>query len=91
MRDQRLKFYNHRYWQRIRKFQLLKEPLCRLCADQGRQTPANTCDHIDPLWETWNEFIRGPFQSLCSQCHNDKTLDDIPKLKKKEKLKLRFF
>ena len=90
-RAQRIKFYNKGAWQRIRKFQLDIEPLCRLCAKQGKQTPANTCDHIDPTWETWNEFIKGPFQSLCKPCHDDKTIEDISKMIRKEKLKPKFF
>ena len=91
-RAQRIKFYSHSIWPKIRKFQLAKEPLCRLCADQGRMTVATVCDHIDPDWEGWNGFIKGPFQSLCRQCHDDKTACvDVPKMIKKNKLKLEFF
>lgn len=50
---------------------------------------ANTCDHISPLWESWEDFIAGPFQSLCGPCHREKTeCDDMPKLLKADKLKL---
>ena len=91
-RAQRIKFYRHSIWPKIRKIQLSKEPLCRICRDQGSLTVATVADHIDPTWETWNEFIRWPFQSLCRDCHDAKTRDDdIPKLLKRDKLKERFF
>ena len=76
---------------RIRKIQLKKSPLCEMCQKEGRLTPANTCDHIDPTWESWQDFCRGPFQSLCGPCHKEKTEDDLPKLRKASKLKQEVF
>lgn len=88
----RQSFYAHRLWPRIRKIQLDKEPLCQICSKNGKQSVAEVCDHIDPTWETFQDFIKGPFQSLCKPCHADKTAcDDIPKMIKKERLKERFF
>ena len=88
-RTHRQGFYSHRAWRRIRAIQLRKAPLCEICQKQGKLTPANTCDHIDPTWETWEEFIKGPFQSLCGLCHKEKTETvDLPKLKKADKLRL---
>ena len=86
----RNRYYKHRVWRRIRKIQLSKQPLCALCEKRGIQSVANTADHIDPLWESWNEFISGPFQSLCQKCHKEKTeCEDLPKLIRKEKFEIR--
>ena len=87
-RIERRKFYQSRIWKRIRAVQLKKASLCQHCLNTGRLTPANTCDHIDPTWETLEEFIKGPFQSLCDSCHRDKTADDLSKLIKAERTKL---
>ena len=87
-REKRHKFYYHRVWRRIRKIQLRKHALCELCLKEGRQTVANTCDHIDPTWESWNQFISGPFQSLCGACHREKSYEDLSKIKKHNMLKL---
>src|SRR5262249_53706994 len=35
-------------WQRRRAHQLLVEPLCRLCLEAGRVTPATVADHVEP-------------------------------------------
>ena len=87
-RAHRSKFYKKYAWIKIRKSQLRKHALCELCIKEGRQTVANTCDHIDPTWETWEEFIKGPFQSLCETCHREKSYEDVSKLIKKERLKI---
>ena len=88
-RAERRKFYQHRAWKRIRAVQLKKASLCEMCLKAGKLTPANTCDHIDPTWETWEEFTKGPFQSLCGPCHREKTgFEDLPKLMKAERTKL---
>ena len=88
-RTHRQSFYQHRAWRRIRAIQLRRAPLCENCQKQGKLSPANTCDHIDPTWESWEDFIKGPFQSLCPECHKDKTeFEDMPKLRKQDKLKV---
>ena len=35
-------------WQRRRAHQLMIEPLCRLCLEAGRVTPATVADHVEP-------------------------------------------
>ena len=87
-RKSRQKFYDHKVWRRIRKAQLKKHALCEICLKEGRQTVATVCDHINPLWESWKEFIAGPFQSLCKECHKHKTHDDLSKLKKQDMLRI---
>ena len=87
-RAERSKFYKKGVWVRIRKIQLRKHALCEICLTTGRQTVATVCDHIDPCWDTFQEFLKGPFQSLCKQCHKHKTQDDLSKLKKKDMLRM---
>jgi hypothetical protein len=61
--------YDLARWQRRRRAQLQAQPLCQLCLQRGKTTPATTCDHITP-WKTWNEFWTSPVQSLCKACHD---------------------
>jgi 5-methylcytosine-specific restriction protein A len=63
--------YKTASWQRLRSQRLLLEPLCRLCAHQGRVRAATVVDHIVPhkgdavlFWDRHN------LQSLCKPCHD---------------------
>ena len=58
-------------WRAIRAEQLGNEPLCRLCAERDRVTPANVVDHIDG-----NPRNNDPsnLQSLCRPCHSRVTV-----------------
>ena len=90
-REIRQKFYKTKQWRRLRAVQLRKAPLCEGCLKKRpkRLILANICDHLKPDWENFKQFLSGPFQSLCRQCHNDKTVNfDIPYLTKKEKTKI---
>lgn len=62
--------YRTARWQRIRKAQLDREPLCRYCQQMGRITAATVCDHITPHKGDAVAFHAGPFQSLCKPCHD---------------------
>lgn len=62
--------YKTARWLKLRLIHLSAEPLCRMCRDEGRITPAKVVDHIkahkgDPVL-----FYGGPFQSLCKPCHD---------------------
>ena len=55
----------------MRKSFLNAHPLCSLCTQMGRDTAANTVDHVLPhhgnpviFWDENN------LQSLCTKCHN---------------------
>lgn len=41
-----------------------------MCGEDGKLTPATVCDHVEPHRDDWDRLLRGPFQSLCSRCHN---------------------
>lgn len=65
--------YNAR-WRRARLTWLKRHPLCRICEEAGRITPATVVDHIVPhkgdpalFWD------RANWQSLCETHHNRKT------------------
>jgi len=57
-------------WQRRRAHQLRVEPLCRLCLEAGRVTPATVADHVTPHRGDFNAFRLGQLRSLCADCHN---------------------
>lgn len=63
-------WYKTRRWQRIRTEQLRAEPLCAMCARQGRVTAATICDHVERHHGDPVKFWSGPFQSLCKPHHD---------------------
>ena len=62
--------YSTARWQRLRKVQLSKEPLCRYCSEQGRVTMATDVDHIVPIAAGGEAYDEGNLQSLCRSCHS---------------------
>jgi 5-methylcytosine-specific restriction endonuclease McrA len=64
--------YNTKRWKQIRRLQLEQDPLCIMCEEQGKLTPATVCDHIVPHKGDITLFTSGPFQSLC-KLHHDST------------------
>ena len=61
-----------RAWAKIRKAQLLNEPLCRRCKAEGVVKLATEVDHIVPL-AAGGDSDSGNLQSLCKVCHTSKT------------------
>lgn len=62
----------------LRPGQLLREPLCRACAQRGLRTPATDVDHIRDHKGDWALFTdRGNLQSLCHSCHSRKTMAEM--------------
>jgi 5-methylcytosine-specific restriction protein A len=64
------RWYSTNRWARIRKHQLLAQPLCHFCLERGIVAPAKICDHVEPHQGDVNRFWLGPFQSLCKRCHD---------------------
>jgi len=63
--------YGHR-WRKARETFLQRNPLCRMCEQMGRITPATVVDHITPhkgnqklFWDSTNNW-----QPLCKPCHD---------------------
>jgi 5-methylcytosine-specific restriction protein A len=70
-------WYKLAIWLNIRRQQLLREPLCRTCRASGRNAAAHEVDHITPHRGDWNLFITGALQSLCSDCHRDRSRKNL--------------
>jgi 5-methylcytosine-specific restriction enzyme A len=60
---------------RLRKQLLSTEPNCRLCAREGRTTPALVADHIIPFsaWPRQPADSLEFYQPLCTACDKSKT------------------
>lgn len=69
-------WYSTKLWtDELRPAQLLREPWCRACAEQGRRTRATDVDHIAPHNGDWERFTDpSNLQSLCHSCHSAKTM-----------------
>jgi|SRR5262245_22407811 len=65
-------WYGLSRWRKQRRYQLQKEPLCRMCAAEGRIVAAEVVDHIKHHEGDWNEFWLGELQSLCRNCHESR-------------------
>ncbi len=64
--------YSTARWQRLRRAQLQREPLCRMCEQQGKTTAATVADHIERHNGDPDKFFNGALQSLC-KTHHDST------------------
>ena len=64
------RWYSTASWRRRRAHQLTIEPLCRLCLEAGRVTPATIADHVVSHPGDYTAFRLGPLRSLCADCHN---------------------
>ena len=64
--------YNTPRWQRLRRYVLANEPLCRECRRAGRVTQATDVDHIEPVSQGGAAFDLVNLQPLCRECHNRK-------------------
>jgi 5-methylcytosine-specific restriction endonuclease McrA len=63
-------WYSLARWKNIRCEQLAAFPLCQMCSTDDKPVPANTVDHVVPHRGDPELFWNGPFQSLCSDCHD---------------------
>jgi 5-methylcytosine-specific restriction protein A len=65
-----------RKWLAIRARQLRLHPLCGHCMEKGFVSEAVEVDHIVPLFKGGTDAWAN-LQSLCAQCHADKTREDL--------------
>jgi 5-methylcytosine-specific restriction enzyme A len=65
--------YSTERWQRVRRRQLLREPLCRACQIEGAITQAVEVDHIKRVSVGGAVFDPANMQSLCKEHHSIKT------------------
>lgn len=65
------KLYATKQWRELRKYRLMREPVCRYCSEVGKHTPAEIVDHIEPhKGDTYKFFDYTNTQSLCKRCHD---------------------
>lgn len=69
-RERTKPWYGTARWQKLRKAQLSREPLCAYCLKQEVIEAATVCDHTEPHKGDEDKFWTGPFQSLCKRCHD---------------------
>jgi 5-methylcytosine-specific restriction protein A len=68
------RFYSNTQWKRVRKAKLMSNPMCEVCASEGRMTKADMVHHIIELrtpiigWE--HRLDKDNLQSICYECHN---------------------
>lgn len=68
------KFYSTQAWRTVRRNKLMSDPMCEVCASEGRITKADMVHHIIELrtpiigWE--HRLDRDNLQSICYECHN---------------------
>ena len=70
------KLYSTGYWQKQRRAQLSKEPLCAACLLEGRVVQAIAIDHVFPHRQNAEKFKTNLFQSLCIAHHTIKTQEE---------------
>ena len=63
--------YDLKRWKATRLFQLGTHPMCCLCEEAGKLTPACIVDHIVPHKGDVDLFFDpNNLQSLCKSCHD---------------------
>ena len=70
------KFYDRPAWKKLRRIQLMHEPLCRYCKSRGRVVGATQVDHKKPISKGGAPLDIENLQSLCRSCHSVKTSSD---------------
>jgi 5-methylcytosine-specific restriction enzyme A len=68
--------YNTQRWLRVRKRQLMREPLCCACHAHGLIVVASEVDHVSPIKSGGAVFDPNNLQSLCKRHHSMKTNND---------------
>jgi len=76
-RKQRMSIYNTARWRRLREVKLINNPLCEICEEEGRTTPAEDVHHITSFMSTHDSITRrhlafdyDNLKSLCKECHS---------------------
>lgn len=76
------RIYQKAFWKRLREQVLRRDGyLCCECARQGRIKPASEVDHIVPVARGGDNSLSN-LQSLCHECHREKTRRESHERKK---------
>lgn len=71
-RDPRSKQHYGRTWRKIRARFIAAHPLCEVCKNEGRLTPAAEVHHIKPLSQGGTHATHN-LMALCKSCHSEIT------------------
>lgn len=76
LQEERARVYRTSRWRRLRELKLTNDPLCELCLEEGRTTPAEDVHHktsfmsvTDPVQRNFLAYDYDNLQSLCKVCH----------------------
>ena len=75
-RHHNTQFYQSSPWRKLRKMKLDQDPMCEICQQQGKLTPAQMVDHIVPINKGGAPLDLDNLQSLCNACHAIKSAKD---------------
>lgn len=64
------RWYSLKAWRLRRARQLHAQPWCEPCARAGRTRAATVANHNPPHRGVWRQFISGPLESVCKECHD---------------------
>lgn len=70
--------YQTALWRKDRKLYLQMHPLCTLCEQEGKTTPATVCDHKKPVNQGGSFWDWSNRQGLCAHHNAIKTALDNP-------------
>ena len=75
---QSAKYYNSKAWKTLRNLYIREHPLCEMCLNEGKTTPAEEIHHIVPFltgltaqqrWALLSD--KNNLMSLCSKHHKE--------------------
>lgn len=66
-------FYNSTKWRKLSKAFKVLNPLCVECLQEGKTTPVDITDHIEPIDKGGAKLDVANLQSLCHSHHNKKS------------------
>lgn len=69
-RPERHKFYHTSEWRKLREAHIRRYPLCEVCKEAGRITPARIVHHIVEIKDGGSPLDTDNLQSVCRSCHN---------------------
>ncbi len=71
------RLYGSGRWKSLRVYKLMCDPLCESCKSKGHVVSAVLVDHIRPVRDGGPMWISNNLQSLCRNCHDVKTAEDL--------------
>lgn len=77
-------FYQSTAWTKLARQYKVAHVLCERCLSRGIIRKADICDHIIPIKTDWDKRLDwNNLQSLCQNCHNEKSEIEVAERKNK--------